>query len=548
MSATTRRSWACSRGVRGRLRRGRLAGSPTSGSRTRSTSGGRRRALHDDGRGGRARAVTVPPLVTRARAAAAGVGSRGLPRRRRQAAPRARGPPGVERVAEIGTGAGWRRPARIALPPGVPLFTAEIDQELAKAAAELFADDPDVHVLEGDWRAAPSGTPVRSPLRRRRSPEDDPDALLGIAIAGSTVLMTGFGDGQSGPISRRESGAPRAWSAVEVGTGADSRALVATVRRRRSGCGTSRGRSAWPPMPPNSAVRDSLGKRGRDVPLTDRADGLPPVSPRSRSSASSRPTRCAWDRLAHRVDHHRADAVDGHALGMTPCLSALRAHERALRRRPWWDASAASPTGAADLPLDHRDRDRTLRDPHRLLVSRSSCSGRDVLTAGKSPGTRYLRWSPHRGRPGRRRSPREPGAIDACRLEASISAFARGGRRDARAPPAGRPTRHRPARARRPRRRAALSRARSAFLPPAVPWTSPACASVARCFATAWRVTGSSPASSVGVAAPRWASARGTNRRLGSARARRRGPTRRPCGQLAWISRATLHSGAVSLT
>ena len=33
----------------------------------------------------------------------------------------------------------------------------------------LFADDPDVHVLEGDWRVVlPPHAPVRSPLRRRR--------------------------------------------------------------------------------------------------------------------------------------------------------------------------------------------------------------------------------------------------------------------------------------------------------------------------------------------------------------------------------------------
>ena len=76
-----------------------------------------------------------------------------LPRRGRAAAARARGSPGVERVAEIGTGTGvgtaWLASA---LPPGVRLFTAERDERLAGAAAELFADDPDVDVLRGDWR------------------------------------------------------------------------------------------------------------------------------------------------------------------------------------------------------------------------------------------------------------------------------------------------------------------------------------------------------------------------------------------------------------
>jgi predicted O-methyltransferase YrrM len=59
------------------------------------------------------------------------------------------------RVAEIGTGAGVGAAWIVsALDPAVPFFTAERDEGLAAAAAELFRDDPNVHVLPGDWREA----------------------------------------------------------------------------------------------------------------------------------------------------------------------------------------------------------------------------------------------------------------------------------------------------------------------------------------------------------------------------------------------------------
>src|SRR5215468_4969006 len=60
---------------------------------------------------------------------------------------------GVARAAEIGTGTGVGAAWIVsALPPGARFFTAEIEPELAAAAAELFADDPDVTVLAGPWQ------------------------------------------------------------------------------------------------------------------------------------------------------------------------------------------------------------------------------------------------------------------------------------------------------------------------------------------------------------------------------------------------------------
>ncbi len=191
-----------------------------------------RRALHDHGRGGRIEALT-PPLVGRARAAAARAGREGCRDEVGTLLHVLAGRRGVERVAEIGTGAGvgtaWLASA---LRPGVPLFTAEIDQELAKAAAELFADDPDVHVLEGDWRVAlAEHAPFDLIFVDGGRAQNDPDAVLGLAVAGSTVVLAGLGDEESEPDLRRERWLSHPRVAVaEIGTGAVSHALLATVR------------------------------------------------------------------------------------------------------------------------------------------------------------------------------------------------------------------------------------------------------------------------------------------------------------------------------
>ena len=92
---------------------------------------------------------------------------------------------------EIGTGTGvgtaWLASA---LPPGVPLYTAERDETRAAAAAGLFADDPDVHVLEGDWRAVlPPHGPFDLLFVDGTSAKDDPDAVLGLATPGATVVV-----------------------------------------------------------------------------------------------------------------------------------------------------------------------------------------------------------------------------------------------------------------------------------------------------------------------------------------------------------------------
>jgi predicted O-methyltransferase YrrM len=59
---------------------------------------------------------------------------------------------GRSRVGELGTGCGVGAAWMVsALPPSVPFVTVERDERLAAAAAELFAGDANVRVLQGDW-------------------------------------------------------------------------------------------------------------------------------------------------------------------------------------------------------------------------------------------------------------------------------------------------------------------------------------------------------------------------------------------------------------
>ena len=141
---------------------------------------------------------------------------------------------GVERVAEIGTGTGvgtaW---LATALPPGTPLFAAEPDALRARAAATIFAADPDVHVLEGDWRAVlPPHAPFDLVFVDFAGAKDDPDAVLAISAPGAAVVLDDFTADRAGPDERR-----RRWlehprlASVEVGTGGSASAIIATVRR-----------------------------------------------------------------------------------------------------------------------------------------------------------------------------------------------------------------------------------------------------------------------------------------------------------------------------
>jgi len=120
-----------------------------------------------------------------------------------------------------------------ALPPGVPLYTVEIRSERAVAAARVFADDPDVHVLEGDWQAVlPPHAPFDLLFVDEAAAKDDPDAVLGLAAPGATIVLDDFTAEWRGADPRRERwlSHPRL-AAVELGTGDGATTILAVVRR-----------------------------------------------------------------------------------------------------------------------------------------------------------------------------------------------------------------------------------------------------------------------------------------------------------------------------
>lgn len=109
-----------------------------------------------------------------------------------------------ERVGEIGTGAGVGT-AWIAsvLAPGVPLFTVENDPARAAAARDLFAEDPDVHVLEGDWRQLEDEAPFDLLFVDARPAKGDPD-VVGLLAPGGTAVLDDFTPGYADPDPLRE--------------------------------------------------------------------------------------------------------------------------------------------------------------------------------------------------------------------------------------------------------------------------------------------------------------------------------------------------------
>ena len=179
--------------------------------------------------------MIVPRLVARAKATAEALGFEKSCRDEDGALLHVlAGRRGVERVAEIGTGAGvgtaWLASA---LPPGAPLVTAERDERFARAAAELFADDPDVDVLHGDWREVlPAHAPFDLVFVDGGRAKDDPDAVLALAAPGATIVLDDFSSDWERPDPRRDGwlAHPRL-AAVELGTGQTARVIVGVVRR-----------------------------------------------------------------------------------------------------------------------------------------------------------------------------------------------------------------------------------------------------------------------------------------------------------------------------
>lgn len=143
---------------------------------------------------------------------------------------------GRERVAEIGTGTGVGAAWIVsALPPQTPFFTAELDEARAAATAALFADDPNVHVLTGDWRELlPPEAPfdlVFFDAAKQDRPQQDGELVVSLLAPGGIAVLDDLTPGRPGPDPVREFWLGRAGiAAIELLTTPENATIVG-VRR-----------------------------------------------------------------------------------------------------------------------------------------------------------------------------------------------------------------------------------------------------------------------------------------------------------------------------
>jgi predicted O-methyltransferase YrrM len=143
---------------------------------------------------------------------------------------------GRARVGELGTGCGVGAAWIVsALPPTVPFVTVELDSKLAEASAELFAEDENVRVLQGDWHEL---MPPEAPFDLlfydgggKQQPEVDGEQIVGLLTPGATIVMDDLTPGRATHDVVREF-----WlnhpeiTALEVLTTPGTSAIVGTCR------------------------------------------------------------------------------------------------------------------------------------------------------------------------------------------------------------------------------------------------------------------------------------------------------------------------------
>ncbi|EWS93366.1 hypothetical protein SSIG_03960 [Streptomyces filamentosus NRRL 11379] len=96
-------------------------------------------------------------------------------------------------VAESGTGSGvgtaWLHSG---LGAGARLVTVERDEELARRAAGVFADDDRVSVLTGDWRLLERYAPFDVFFCDGGGKRDDPEKVVELLAPGGLLLLDDF--------------------------------------------------------------------------------------------------------------------------------------------------------------------------------------------------------------------------------------------------------------------------------------------------------------------------------------------------------------------
>lgn len=151
---------------------------------------------------------------------------------------------GRERVAEIGSGTGVGAAWIVsALPTQTPFFTAERDSVRAAAVTALFADDPNVHVLAGDWREL---LPAQAPFdlvffdaAKQERPQEDGALVVGLLAPGGIAVLDDLTPGRPGPDPVRDFWlGHRDLVATEVLTAPENATILAAVVSitRAAGC------------------------------------------------------------------------------------------------------------------------------------------------------------------------------------------------------------------------------------------------------------------------------------------------------------------------
>ena len=143
-------------------------------------------------------------------------------------------------MAEFGTGCGvgtaWLRSG---VRGDARIISAELDAKLADAAAEIFADDPQVEVLSADWSTLLDKGPFSLLFLDSGEPtEVGVDSVADLVESGGIVVLDDFAPCESWPpitygrvdTLREQWLTDERFTAVEVMVAGDASAVIATRR------------------------------------------------------------------------------------------------------------------------------------------------------------------------------------------------------------------------------------------------------------------------------------------------------------------------------
>jgi predicted O-methyltransferase YrrM len=143
-------------------------------------------------------------------------------------------------LAEFGTGTGvgtaWLRSG---VREGTRILSAELDADLAEAAAEIFDEDEQVEVVSADWSTLRDRGPFSLLFLDAREPKDSgADTVVDLIEPGGVVVLDDFTPCESWPpvYGGRVDALREQWltderfTTVEVMVAADAAVLIATKR------------------------------------------------------------------------------------------------------------------------------------------------------------------------------------------------------------------------------------------------------------------------------------------------------------------------------